>query len=34
MPELSWDWGYFALWGLMMSVAVGMLVMFRRNDWL
>lgn len=34
MPELSWDWGYFALWGLMITVAMGMLVMFRRNDWL
>jgi magnesium transporter len=34
MPELSWDWGYFALWGLMITVAIGMLMMFRRNDWL
>jgi magnesium transporter len=34
MPELSWDWGYFALWGLMITVAIGMLIMFRRNDWL
>jgi len=34
MPELTWDWGYFALWGFMITLAVGMLVMFRRNDWL
>jgi len=34
MPELSWDWGYFALWGFMITLAIGMLIMFRRNDWL
>lgn len=34
MPELTWDWGYFVLWGFMVTLAVGMLVMFRRNDWL
>ena len=33
MPELSWRWGYFALWGLMVSIAVGMLALFRRRGW-
>lgn len=33
MPELSWHWGYFALWGLMLAIAVGMLAIFRRRGW-
>ena len=34
MPELTWRWGYFAVWGLMAGCAVGMLVYFRRKHWL
>jgi magnesium transporter len=34
MPELEWPWGYFALWGVMMAIAVVMLVYFRRKKWL
>jgi magnesium transporter len=34
MPELTWDWGYFVLWAFMLTIAVVMLVMFRKNDWL
>jgi magnesium transporter len=34
MPELEWPWGYFALWGVMMVIAVVMLVYFRRRKWL
>ena len=34
MPELEWRWGYFALWGVMMVIAVFMLVLFRRKKWL
>lgn len=34
MPELHWIWGYpFAL-ALMLSVAVVLYVLFKRNDWL
>jgi magnesium transporter len=34
MPELHWVWGYpFAL-GLMLSIAVVLYVLFKRNDWL
>ena len=34
MPELGWAWGYpFAL-GVMATVAVGLLVYFRRKGWL
>lgn len=34
MPELSLPWAYPALWGLMISVAVGMVIYFRRKGWL
>lgn len=34
MPELEWRWGYPLLWVFMVSVAVGMLVWFRRKRWL
>ncbi len=34
MPELEWRWGYFALWGVMLVIAVFMLLYFRRKKWL
>ena len=34
MPELKWKWGYAAVWGLMTSMAVVMLIYFRRKKWL
>lgn len=34
MPELSWKYGYFLLWGVMISIAVALLVMFKRKNWL
>ena len=34
MPELDWPWGYFALWGLMLAIAIVMLLYFRRKKWL
>jgi magnesium transporter len=34
MPELHQRWAYPALWGLMVFLAVGMLVIFRRKGWL
>lgn len=34
MPELEWQYGYFAVLGLMGGVAVGMLFYFRRKGWL
>ena len=34
MPELEWRWGYFALIGVMVAVAVAMLAFFRRKKWL
>lgn len=34
MPELEWHFGYFAVWGLMILVALIMLHWFRRKRWL
>jgi magnesium transporter len=34
LPELEWRWGYFALWGVMISIAIFMLFYFRRKRWL
>lgn len=34
MPELKSRYGYFVVWGLMITVAVGMLIFFRKRGWL
>ena len=34
MPELSWRWGYFGIWGVMLAAAGAMLVYFKRKGWL
>lgn len=34
MPELKTSWGYFALWGVMIVIAIGQLIFFRRKTWL
>ena len=34
MPELKWQWGYFVIWGVMISIALIMLKLFRKNRWL
>jgi magnesium transporter len=34
MPELQWKWGYPAVWALMATVGVGMLLAFRKKRWL
>lgn len=34
MPELHWHYGYFILWGVMLSIAVGLLILFRWKKWL
>ncbi len=33
MPELEWKWGYFAVWGIMISIALVMLAFFKRRKW-
>lgn len=34
MPELRWQWGYFAVLGVIALLVIGMLVYFRRRKWL
>ena len=34
MPELQWHWGYYGIWGFMITVSVSMIVYFRRQRWL
>lgn len=34
MPELNWTWGYPAVMGVMLVIAVVMVVYFRRKKWL
>jgi magnesium transporter len=34
MPELNWAYGYPAVIGLMLVVAGGLLLFFRRRGWL
>jgi len=34
MPELSWHWGYFGVWGIILTVIVIMLIYFKRKKWL
>lgn len=34
IPELNWENGYFAVWGVMLIIIVIMLIFFRRKRWL
>lgn len=34
MPELKWQWGYAAVWLVMVIMAGGMIVYFKRKKWL
>ena len=34
IPELDWHWGYFAIWGIMIVVALIMIGFFKRKKWL
>lgn len=34
VPELQYRYSYFIMWGIMIVVAVGMLIYFRRKKWL
>jgi magnesium transporter len=33
MPELEWRWGYLAVWVVLVSVALIMVVYFKRKKW-
>lgn len=34
MPELKWQWGYPAIWFVMLIIGISMLVYFRKKKWL
>jgi magnesium transporter len=34
IPELHWQNGYYYVWGFMLALVIGMLVYFKRKDWL
>lgn len=33
MPELDWEWGYLACWGVMGAIALALLFLFWRKGW-
>ncbi|MGI9340588.1 MAG: CorA family divalent cation transporter, partial [Psychrobacter sp.] len=33
MPELKWNEGYFALWGVMVTLTVAIVVYFKSKKW-
>jgi magnesium transporter len=34
MPELGWRYGYFVVWGIMITVGVVMVIVFKRKKWM
>jgi magnesium transporter len=34
MPELSWEYGYYYLWGVMIMISGALIYYFRRRNWL
>ncbi len=34
MPELEYKWGYAAVWVVMISIIIGMIIYFNKKDWL
>jgi magnesium transporter len=34
MPELKWTWGYALVWAVMLGIGSGLLLFFKRKNWL
>ena len=34
MPELELSWGYYGIWAVMLTIAVLMLIFFKKKKWL
>ena len=34
MPELKWQYGYQTVWGVMISILIGMIYYFKKKNWL
>jgi magnesium transporter len=33
MPEIGWPWAYPVLWGIILLIALGMIILFKRKGW-
>lgn len=33
MPELTWKWGYFVFWAIILTVLIFMIIYFKRKKW-
>jgi magnesium transporter len=33
MPEINWKWSYFAVWAVIIGIAVYMIIYFKRKKW-
>jgi magnesium transporter len=34
MPELQWRYGYAMVWLMMIAVTAGLLILFKKKEWL
>ncbi len=34
MPELQWEYGYYAIWAVIILITAGMLTYFRLKKWI
>lgn len=34
MPELTWPYGYFLVWGIMIIITIALIIYFKRRKWL
>jgi magnesium transporter len=34
MPELTWRYGYFLVWGIMLAIGVVMVIIFKKKKWM
>lgn len=34
IPELNWQWGYYGVWSVMITIGVSMVVYFKKKKWL
>jgi magnesium transporter len=33
LPEITWRWGYYMVWGIMLLMVTGMLTYFKKKRW-
>ena len=34
MPELGWEYGYYAVWAVIAMISLSMVYFFRRKGWM